>query len=212
CWTPAMKRPSRARAARSTARAKSSGSTPARSSLSAAAAAARGPLQGSKPFLQSAKAGEEVADVRAAVARCSGSGRGPCRLLGGGFACGFMRRSRGAPCRSGRARRRGGGRRLRPPAARADQPLAPQARHQLRQVGIGGGRRELVLPQVEKALGERRRIGRIRGWRIRRGGRPRLALTWIGHGQNYIEAFLATPWRQTAAAARRRVLTLGGEK
>jgi hypothetical protein len=32
--------------------------------------------------------------------------------------------------------------------------LAPQPRHQFGEVGIGRQRRELVLPQIEEALGE----------------------------------------------------------
>jgi hypothetical protein len=91
--------------------------------------------------------------------------------------------------------------------------LAPQPRHQLGEVGIGRERGELVLPQIEKALREQRRIvvlcmrriavlrtrrvvARRAGGRTPRAGSPRLFLARIGHGSNYIDASVARPSQQ----------------
>src|SRR5260221_6321250 len=64
----------------STAAAKSSGGTSATLWRSALAARASSGFQGSEPLLNSANAARELAQAVAALARCSGSGRGPSRL------------------------------------------------------------------------------------------------------------------------------------
>src|SRR5260370_30948646 len=70
----------RALSSASTAAAKSSGGTSATLWRSALAARASSGFQGSEPLLNSANAARELAQAVAALARSSGSGRGPSRL------------------------------------------------------------------------------------------------------------------------------------
>ena len=118
------------------ARASASGSARARASWSAAASAGAACRQFSDPLLAGGKAASELSQPLSAIPRCRGSGLGPRRGVAGA----------------------------------AIQAAAPGTRRQYRKVQGGEAEREragafvppgagdLLLPEVEEAAGQRRRV------------------------------------------------------
>src|SRR5579885_2831409 len=120
---PSRKAAQRRRASAATAAARASGSAAASSGTRRLAAGASSGLQASEPFLNSGKTASELVQARLAVARCSGSGRGPWRGGGGGLeGMGHSRLHQGEP----------------------PDELAGQLR-------VAGQSRRLVLPEVQVA-------------------------------------------------------------